>query len=155
MRKLLIFGKKYTVIEKKSTRNSVRLGCNKIIVYSNDKAETTSILKDFLASLLHSELHKIYAKIGRGGKIEVFGNLDFEVKEKIDNKKQRIAKLKGNRILVKLDAVALPKSALRYVIVHEVAHIFAKRHTERFWRTVKTIYPEYEKGQKLLYEGPF
>ncbi|RLE69888.1 MAG: hypothetical protein DRJ37_07350, partial [Thermoprotei archaeon] len=70
----------------------------------------------------------------------------------IDNKRRRIAKLKGNKILVRLNAVALPEPALKYIIAHEIAHIFNKRHTKRFWRMVETIYPEYEVGLKLLRE---
>lgn len=56
---------------------------------------------------LYSELIKIYEQIRKEGKFEIFGDLDFEVVDKIDNKKQRIAKQKGNKILVKLNAVIL------------------------------------------------
>jgi hypothetical protein len=107
------------------------------------------------ADLLYSRLLNIYEQIKREGKIEVFGNLDFEIVEKIDNKKERIAKLKGNKILIKLNAVALPKSALKYTVVHEIAHTITKRHTKRFWKIVETIYPSFKMGQKLLakYEG--
>jgi predicted metal-dependent hydrolase len=108
--------------------------------------------KEFSADLLYSQLFKIFDQIKKEGKIEVFGDLDFEVVEKIDNKKQRIAKLKGNKILVKINAAALPKSALKYIIVHEMAHIFTKRHTKRFWKTVETIYPNFKIGQKLFME---
>jgi predicted metal-dependent hydrolase len=76
--------------------------------------------------------------------------LDFEIVEKIDNKKERIAELKGNKILIKLNAVVLPKSALKYIVVHEIAHAITKRHTKRFWEIVETIYPNYGIGQKLL-----
>ena len=85
---------------------------------------------------LYSQLVEIYDQIKGDGKIEIFGDLDFEIVEKIDNKKQRIAKLKGNKILVKLNAVALPKSALEYMIVHEIAHTFTKRHTKKFWKII-------------------
>jgi hypothetical protein len=108
--------------------------------------------RDLRAGQLYSRLFKIYEELRREKRIEVFGNLDFEVVQTIDGKKQRIAKLKGNRIIVKLDAVSLPRSALRYVIVHEIAHIVAKRHTKRFWKIVEAIYPNFEKGQKLLAE---
>ncbi|MEM2174670.1 MAG: M48 family metallopeptidase, partial [Candidatus Micrarchaeia archaeon] len=69
---------------------------------------------------------------------------------KIDNKKQRIAKLKGNKILIKLNAIALPKSALKYIIAHEIAHMFTKRHTKRFWKTVELMCPNFKKNQRLL-----
>jgi len=88
----------------------------------------------------------------KSGKVEILGDLDFEVVGSIDNKRWRVAKLKGNKILVRLNAVALPEQALKYIIAHEIAHIFSKKHTKRFWRIVETIYPEYEVGLKLLRE---
>ena len=99
---------------------------------------------------LYSELIKIYEQIRKEGKFEIFGDLDFEVVDKIDNKKQRIAKQKGNKILVKLNAVILPKNALRYIIVHEIAYIFVKKYTRKFWKIVKTIYPNFKVGQDAL-----
>jgi len=105
---------------------------------------------DYSAELLYSELFRIYEQIRKERRIEVFGDLDFEVVEKIDNKKHRIAKLKGNKILVQLNALRLPKSALKYIIAHEIAHTLTKRHTRRFWKVVETIYPKFETGQNLL-----
>ena len=72
--------------------------------------------------------------------------------KKIDSRKERVAKLKGNKILVKLSAVTSPESALKYVITHEIAHIFTKRHSKRFWRIVETIYPSFKDGEKLFAE---
>jgi len=106
--------------------------------------------KDYSTELLYSELFRIYDQIRKERRIEVFGNLDFEVVEAIDNKKHRIAKLKGNKILVQLNAVRLPKSALKYIIAHEIAHTLTKRHSRRFWKIVEAIYPKFEIGQNLL-----
>jgi len=83
-------------------------------------------------------------------RFDLFGNLDFEVTENIDGKKQRVAKFKGNKILVNLKAVALPKSALRYVVAHELAHIYTKKHSKKFWKVVETIYPSYARGEQSL-----
>ncbi len=67
-----------------------------------------------------------------------------------DNKKQRVAKFEGDKILVKLNAVVLPKSALKYVIAHEIAHIYTKRHTKKFWKTIELMCPNFKKTQVLL-----
>ncbi|MEM2599849.1 MAG: M48 family metallopeptidase [Thermoproteota archaeon] len=83
-------------------------------------------------------------------KVEILGNLDFEIVNKIDRNKRRVAKIRGSKVLVQLNAVALPKTALKYVIAHEIAHVQTKRHTERFWKTVELICPDFKKGQKLL-----
>ncbi|MEM3573979.1 MAG: M48 family metallopeptidase, partial [Nitrososphaeria archaeon] len=102
----------------------------------------------FLEDLLYSQLVKIYDRMGR--KVEVLGNLDFEIVDRIDKNKRRVAKIRGSKVLVKLNAVALPKTALRYVVAHEIAHVLTKRHTERFWRTVELICPDFKKGRILL-----
>ena len=149
MKKVTIFGKNHAIVEQESKRDSIRVINNRIIIKTHERPPE-DLLKEFLAERLYSELIEIYEQIRKEGKIEIFGDLDFEIVEKIDNKKQRIAKQKGNKILVKLNAIALPKSALRYVIVHEIAHIFAKRHTKKFWKIVKTIYPNFKVGQNLL-----
>lgn len=100
--------------------------------------------------LLYSKLSEIYDQIRGERRIEVFGKLDFEVVRSIDGKRHRIAKLKGNKILVRESATQLPKRALRYIIVHEIAHTLTKRHTRRFWKIVETIYPKYQTGQEAL-----
>jgi len=102
------------------------------------------------ANVLYSRLSKIYDNMEREGKVKVFGNIDFEVVKKIDRKNEKIAKLKGNKIIVKVSAVNLPDNALKYIVAHEIAHTLVKRHTKKFWKIVETIYPEFKVGQKEL-----
>jgi predicted metal-dependent hydrolase len=112
-----------------------------------------TFLKEFdekQANILYSRLSKIYNKIEKDGKIKVFGNLDFEVVKKVDGKNKKIAKLKGNRIIIKLDAVNFSDNALKYILAHEIAHILVKRHTKKFWKVVETIYPNFKVGQEEL-----
>lgn len=150
MKKLTLFGRQVEVQKIKYGRSEVKFKDGKIIMKGS--GNTSSLLRDFLSELLYSELFRIYEAIRNSGKVALFGDLDFEVVEKIDGKKERIAKIKGNKILVKLDAIALPKEALKYILAHEMAHIVIKRHTNKFWRIIETIYPDYKIGQKLLEE---
>lgn len=149
MKKIMIFGKNSTIIEQRSDKDLVEFKNNKITI-SSYKVSSSLLLNEFLSDLLYSQLYKIYDQIKKEGRVEVFGDLDFEITEKIDNKKQRVAKLEGNKILVKLNAVALPKSALKYVIAHETAHTLTKRHTKRFWKTLELMCPNFKKAQELL-----
>lgn len=149
MKKIMIFGKNSTIVEQRSNKDLVEFNNNKITI-SSCKMSSSLLLNEFLADLLYSQLNKIYDQIKKEGKVEVFGNLDFEIVERIDNKKERVAKLKGNKILVKLNAVALPKGALKYVIAHEIAHTYTKRHTKRFWKTLELMCPNFKKNQELL-----
>lgn len=154
MREIMIFGKCFKVVERFSNKDLVEVKDNTIFI-NRYKKSARSLIKDFLSEILYHKLFEIYEEIKKEGKIEIIGDLDFEVVERIDNKKKRIAKLKGNKILVKLNAVMLPELALKYVVAHEIAHIFTKRHTKKFWEITKMIFPDFEMGQKLLveYEG--
>ena len=149
MKNIIIFGKTFEVIEQKSKKDLVKVEGNSVVV-EKCKKPADYLIEDYLAGLLYSELFKILNEIKDDGKIEIFGNLDFEVTDKIDNKKERVAKLKGNTIVVKINAIALPRDALRYVIAHEIAHTVVKKHTRKFWDIVKTIHPSFEVGKELL-----
>jgi predicted metal-dependent hydrolase len=80
--------------------------------------------------------------------IEVYGNLKIAVTS--FDRPSRIAFQKGNTIYVSIKARGYPDSVLRYIIAHELAHVAVKRHTWRFWKIVRIIYPEYEKGKEEL-----
>ena len=82
------------------------------------------------------------------GSIEVYGNLRIVVTSFV--RPSRIAFLKGNTIYVSIKARGYPEFVLRYIFAHELAHLFVKRHTWRFWKIVGIIYPEYEKGKEEL-----
>ena len=91
-----------------------------------------------------------YERVRKSGKLQIIGDIDFDIVDKIDGKKDRLAKLKGRMILIKIDTVKLPKRAIKYVICHELAHTLVKRHTKKFWKILETIYPNYKIGEKLM-----
>ncbi|HDN97984.1 MAG TPA: M48 family peptidase [bacterium] len=150
MKTLMIFGKDSEIITEKSDRDSLEFRDNKVFITYEKAPE--NLLKDFLAELLYTQVCEIYEEIRKEGKIDIFGNLDFEIVEKIDGKNQRIAKLKGNKIFIKLNAVALPKGALKYIIAHEIAHTLTKKHTKKFWKIVEAIYPGFREGERDFME---
>jgi predicted metal-dependent hydrolase len=94
------------------------------------------------------KLEAILKEFLEQGSIEVYGNLRIVVTS--FNKPSRIAFQKGNTIYVSIKASGYPEFVLRYIIAHELAHLFVKRHTWRFWKIVGIIYPEYEKGKEEL-----
>ena len=101
-----------------------------------------NVADDFLISLDNSD-DILYIEIG---------DLDFDIVENIDNKKKRIAKLKGNKVIVKLNSVVLPETALRYIVAHELGHTASIRHTNKFWKTVQKMCPNFKRERKLIRE---
>lgn len=49
--------------------------------------------------------------------------------------------------------VMMPLSALDYVIVHELCHLFMKNHSDKFWNKVGSIIPDYKKKRQWLREN--
>ena len=149
MRTLKILGEEYEVVLGNSGEDRIDFKDGKIYVNSKNTA-SGKLIKEALSDYLYTELQGTYEKIKNEKKLQILGDVKFEVKEKIDEKKNRIAKLKHNKITVKLNAISLPQEALKYMMAHEMAHLITKKHNERFWNIVKTIYPKYEIGQDLI-----
>ena len=147
--RLKILGEEFEVIHGNSEEDKVDFKDGKI--YVNSKNVTSSkLINEALSDYLYTELLGMYGRMKKEIKLEILGNIKFEIKDKIDGKKSRIAKLHHNKITVKLNAISLPKEALKYLMAHEIAHLITKKHNDRFWNVVKTIYPEYEIGRELL-----
>lgn len=149
MRRLTIFGESYSLKVRRGDKDSVHVVDGEVVVLTRELSPD-HLLENFLADTLYRKLCEIFDQVRKEGRAEVFGNVDFEVVKSLDGNERRVAKLKGHVVRVKLGAVALPEPALKYVIAHELAHIVTKKHSERFWRIVEAIYPNYREGQELL-----
>jgi predicted metal-dependent hydrolase len=49
--------------------------------------------------------------------------------------------------------VMAPLDVIDYVVVHELAHLRVKDHSNKFWKVVGSIYPEYKKQRRWLREN--
>ncbi len=57
---------------------------------------------------------------------------------------------KGN-IVVNTIMKNLPLNLLKYIIYHEVIHLFEKRHNIRFWNLIAKKFPDYRDLESLLF----
>jgi len=147
MNELIIFGKTYKPFGKR--RDKIQKELN-IILKETKTGKSDAVIQEFLSNLLYEELTKIYDEIRNDSKVDVFGDLDFEIVKTIDKKRKRIAKIKWKKIVVKLNAVCLPRKALKYIVAHEIAHLIKKKHGKYFAMVLESIYPHFAKGQKIL-----
>jgi predicted metal-dependent hydrolase len=46
-----------------------------------------------------------------------------------------------------------PDAAIDYVVVHELAHLLEMNHSDRFWRIVASVFPDYKERRRLLKKG--
>lgn len=54
------------------------------------------------------------------------------------------------RITLNPHLVKAPRACINYVILHELCHIAEHNHSERFYRLMKQVIPEWEKTKALL-----
>jgi len=81
MKELKIFGKNVEVEGIRSDKDLVEFRDGRIVV-STCEGPATSLLKEFLENLLYSQVCEIYEDIRNEGKIDLFGDLDFEILER-------------------------------------------------------------------------
>jgi predicted metal-dependent hydrolase len=55
-----------------------------------------------------------------------------------------------NKLNMNWKLIMAPTPIIDYVVVHELAHIKIKDHSQTFWRYVETIIPEYKTHRKWL-----
>ena len=147
MKEVLILGRNYKIERRNWKERYAELSEDALLV--GGEWDDNS-LKEFLRGFLFLQLVRIYEELRKKSGIEIYGDLHFEVVDKIDRNQKRVAKLKGNKIFVKLNVVMLPRGVIEYIVAHELAHIFCKRHTRRFWQIVEKMCPNYIESQIFL-----
>ncbi len=59
-----------------------------------------------------------------------------------------------NIVMLNLKLLNAPIEVLDYVIIHELAHVKVKNHSERFWREVARFCPNYKQLKSVLRKSP-
>lgn len=55
-----------------------------------------------------------------------------------------------NHISLDLSLALAPREALRYVLVHELAHLVVRNHSKHFWNQVEALMPDYKPQRDWL-----
>src|SRR5574344_566215 len=56
----------------------------------------------------------------------------------------------SNKISFNLEIIKLSSSLIKYVVIHELAHIQYKNHSRDFWNLVKKNMSDYQKKEEIL-----
>ena len=72
---------------------------------------------------------------------------------KITSAKKRFGSCNArNSLCFSVYLFSYPKSAIEYVVVHELCHIKHHNHSKKFWAEVEKHLPDYKQREKLLKE---
>jgi predicted metal-dependent hydrolase len=126
-----------------STKDGIEINSDKLIIHVNGTKEPLSLLKEWMRKatleLLTSKL-PVYAK--RFG-ISV-GNVS------VKNTKRWGYCTKDGDLVFTWQLIALPDRLAKYVMIHELTHLFEFNHSKRFWAKLASLCPDYNEQQRAL-----
>jgi predicted metal-dependent hydrolase len=83
-----------------------------------------------------------------------FGKQINAVKLKYNTSNWGSCSSQGN-INISLRLLFAPDDVVDYVLIHELAHLVHRNHSDRFWNLVERIMPSYREKEKFLSENNF
>ncbi len=142
-------GKNYRLKIIESKLSLVELKENRIYVYKKNKGRS---VHDLLMNWYKEQALKLFEKkINKFSK--VMGVTPRSISIRTYSKRWGSCSSKGD-ISFNWRILMAPNSIIDYVIVHELCHLIHHDHSPRYWKTVKSFYPDYkEKVEWLRYNS--
>jgi predicted metal-dependent hydrolase len=126
-----------------SNKDQIEINNDKLMIHVNGTKEPLSLLKEWMSKatleLLTSKL-PVYAK--RFG--ISLGNVS------VKNTKRWGYCTKSGDLIFTWQLIALPERLAKYVMIHELTHLFEFNHSKRFWAKLASICPDYREQQRAL-----
>ena len=70
---------------------------------------------------------------------------------KVKHQKRRWGSCSADNVLrINFQLIMAPPDQLEYVVVHELCHVKEKNHSERFWKLVRELMPDYQEHRNNL-----
>jgi predicted metal-dependent hydrolase len=148
-----LWGRRYLLaVREEDVKPSVRLDHRRIVITvrpgsSREKRET--VMHEWHKSLLHQTVPALIRRWETKLGVEVAGYFLQRMKTKWGSCNHRARNIRLNTELVKK-----PKDLLEYVVVHEMLHLLAPTHSERFVCLLDKNYPTWREARAELNELP-
>ena len=144
-----LWGRRYLLsVREVETKPTIRLDHRRILLTvrpGTDRARREEIVHEWHRSLLHAALPKLIQKWEARLGIEVAGYYLQRMKTKWGSCNHRAGNIRLNTELVKK-----PKDLLEYVVVHEMIHLIAPTHNEKFLELMTRHYPAWREARAEL-----
>ena len=146
-----VWGKRYllSVIEREQ-KPSVTMDHRRITLTvrpASDQAKREAVMHDWHRRLLHEAVPRLIRKWELRLEVEVAAYFLQRMKTKWGGCNHEARHIRLNTELVKK-----PKDLLEYVVVHEMAHLIAPTHSERFVALLNEHYPTWREARAELNE---
>ena len=145
---ILYLGKHYQLIVKSSSKkDTVQIEKNTILLSISDQNSSEKILNDWL----QTQTQKIFSERFRSC-LKHFPDISAP-KLKIRKLNKRWGSyLKNHVVMLNPLLVRASKTAIDYVIIHELCHSFYRKHNEQFYNLLTAHLPNWKKIQENLEE---
>jgi len=136
-------GRYLEIITVSSNKDEIEIKNDKIIIHVNGTKEPLSLLKEWMRKatleLLTSKLPVYATRFGIS-----LGNVS------VKNTKRWGYCTKDGDLIFTWQLIALPDRLAKYVMIHELTHLFEFNHSKRFWAKLASVCPDYKEQQPAL-----
>lgn len=148
-----LWGRRYLLsVREEDAKPSIKLGHRRITLTvrpDSSIAKRERIMHEWHKSLLHHAVPALIRKWEPKLGVQVAGYFLQRMKTKWGGCNHEAGNIRLNTELVRK-----PKDLLEYVVVHEMAHLIAPTHSERFVALLKEHYPAWREARAELNELP-
>lgn len=148
-----LWGKRYLLTVKEvNAKPSISLDHRTITLSvrpGSDASKRSAVMHNWHKALLHKAIPRLIAKWEPRLGVNVNGYFLRRMKTKWGSCNHHSGTIRLNTELVKK-----PKHLLEYVVVHEMLHLFERRHNEGFIRLLSEHYPSWRDARVELNELP-
>lgn len=148
-----LWGKRYLLnVAEREQKPSVTLDHRSIKLTlrpGSDRTKREAVVHEWHKSLLHVEVPRLIRKWQPRLKVTVAAYFLQRMKTKWGSCNHQVRHIRLNTELVKK-----PKDLLEYVIVHEMVHLIAPTHSERFVTLLNEHYPTWREAREELNQLP-
>ena len=148
-----LWGRRYLLtVREEEAKPSIRLSHRAIMLtvrHGSSGAKRAAIMHEWHKSLLHKAIRELIARWEPKLGVDVAGYFLQRMKTKWGSCNHRARTIRLNTELVKK-----PKDLLEYVVVHEMLHLLAPTHSERFLGLMSKHYPAWREARGELNELP-
>ncbi len=145
---IFIFGEKYTIGLKSSIQEPLlmQMPIQKSIIIPSKQESITR--KEFYKKVKSVLLSYIAHQTEEDSVL--MGNLNYKnIRIKLVRSLWGSCSSKGN-LSFNVKLLHYPEAVVRYVIIHELAHLIERNHSQAFWDIVERYDPNYKKHRKVL-----
>lgn len=148
-----LWGRRHLLtVVRRDTKPSVALDHKRITLIvrpGSDAGKRAEVIHDWHKSLLHEVVPSLIKKWEPKLKVKVTGYFLQRMKTKWGSCNHRAGRIRINTELVKK-----PKDLLEYVVVHEMIHLLAPTHTDRFVALLDRHYRSWREARAELNDLP-